>query len=141
MDPRVAEDLPQHLARAVDDAGLPGEALGRGDEARDLDHARDAVDAAGRIGRRCEPVERARACVRLGVLGGHLGADLAGRGERAVDEGQLAARVDEAAVHDGGDVGGDGGRDRGQLDAELGQPFGDRAHQAACSAPATGRFM
>ena len=50
---------------------------------------------------RGERVERARAGVRLGVVGGDepvAVADLAGRGQRARDEGQLAGGVDEVPV-------------------------------------------
>jgi hypothetical protein len=63
-----------------------------------------------------ERVERRGPRVLLGFLGADLRADLARRGELAVDEGQLARGVDVRAALDGRDVGGqrrgDAGRSR-----------------------------
>ena len=73
-------------------------------------------------------VERAGLRELLGVLGGHQPvavADLAGGGQRAGDEGQLAGGVDVVAVAHRRDVGRDRRRDVGDAQPELGQPVLD----------------
>ena len=89
MRPELAERLQQQVAGAVDDAGLAGEVRRAGDEADDLDDAHDRLEERDRLhgGDRVQRADRGE----LGSpLGRHLGADLARRGEHAVDEGQLA---------------------------------------------------
>src|SRR6478735_5116648 len=67
--PRVAEDLAEHFARAVDDARLPGE-LGDGcHEPDDLDDAAEPVDTAHGGCGGGDGVERRLAGVPLGVGG------------------------------------------------------------------------
>ena len=60
-------------------------------------------------------------------LGADLGADLAGRDELTGLDGQLTRGVDEIPALHGRHVGGQRRNDRGQFDAELGEPSG-RAH-------------
>ncbi|KDN16345.1 hypothetical protein DV20_41635 [Amycolatopsis rifamycinica] len=122
MGARVAEDLAEQFGRAVDDRRLTGEALRGSHEADNLDDPRDVVNAHQGVHGR-ERVERRRPRVALRLFGADLRADLAGRGEHAVDEGQLAGGVDVLAALHGGHVRGQRGRDAGQLDAELLEPF------------------
>src|SRR5690606_29792496 len=84
MPPGVAEDLTENLARAVDDAGLTGEALRRGDEAAHTEHTGDAVDSTRGIRCRGERVQGAGARIGLRILRGDLGTELADCRQRAV---------------------------------------------------------
>ena len=67
----VAEDLAEHLARTVDDAGLAREVGNGCHEADDLDDAGEPVDTADGGRRRREGVQSALTGVRLGVLRGY----------------------------------------------------------------------
>jgi hypothetical protein len=57
----VAEDLAEHIARAVDDTGLTGELRHGRHEPGDLDDAREPIDVAHDGRRRRDRVERALA--------------------------------------------------------------------------------
>ena len=85
----------EQLAGAVDHAGLTGEVRGAGDEADDLDDPDDLVEVADRSASTAASALSAQiAASSLAVARGDLGADLAGRGQRAVDHRQLARGVD-----------------------------------------------
>ena len=115
---------PSSVAGAVDHGRLAGERRVGGDEADDLDDARDLVERPDLRRDGGERVERGGAGERRGHERADeplAVADLAGRGEGALDEGQLAGRVDVAARAHRRDVGRDRGGDLGELEPELGE--------------------
>ena len=123
---RVAEHLAEQLRGPVDHARLAVESRRGCDEPDDLDHPGDGVDADQRM-HRGKPVECARPRQRLALLGAHLAADLAGLRQLACLHRQLAGRVDQVAGAHRGHVGRHRRDDVGQLDAQLGEPFGGRS--------------
>jgi len=129
-----AEDGAEHVAAAVHDLGLVGEAVDAVHEGHDLDDLLDAAEVAAELGaQRGEDVEAdgARRVVRL--LGRQLDADLA-RDEAALGGlGQVARRVDEVADAAAHDVVGRGRARLGQHVAELREPRVDRAAAAAAA--------
>ena len=86
MATRLTEDLAEHLAGAVDDAGLTGEVGNGCHETDDLDDTRQPIDAADGCRGRRDRVERALAGEGLSVDRGDQPwalAHLARRRERA----------------------------------------------------------
>ena len=125
-----AEDLPEELGRAVDDARLAVEVGPRGDEADDLHHSGESIDSPGEISGGRERIERADPRRVLRILRvGSVDADRADAHGFTVNDGDLAGGPDDAAVEDRGDVGGDGGRNGGKLEAELGELSGGEGHE------------
>jgi hypothetical protein len=130
VDARLAEHLVQQRAGAVDHAGLAREGRVARHEADDLDHPDHAVQVPDQRGDGRDGVQRGGAGQVLGRLRGHpagAGADLAGHGQLAGHERQLARRVHVRAGLHRRDVGGDGRGDLRQLDAELREPRDDGA--------------
>ena len=93
----LAEHRAEQLRRAVDHARLAGEALGRRDEADDLDDPDDVGQADQRRRPRRARSARSGRPAACASSGGHLGADLAGREQLAVDHRELAGHVDVVA--------------------------------------------
>ena len=119
-DAGVAEHVAEQLARTVHDAGLAGEVRGARDEADDLDDADDRFERSPISARIAASAFSAhRAASSLAWSGVDLGADLAGRGERAVDHRELARGVDVRAGAHGRDVRRDGAAHGRQREPEL----------------------
>ena len=144
--PRLAEDLAEQLARAVDHAGLTGE-LGDGcHEAGDLDDAGQAVDSADGMRRGGERVQRAR-CGRSPSRHPRRrrAPTLPVAGRAPDDHRQLTGGVDEVAVHDAGMYAATGGTTARKVDAELDEALRDAHHApsnccAACAAAPSPTF-
>ncbi len=115
----LAEDLGQHVRGAVHHAGLTGERGVGGHEADDLDDLGDPVQVAHQLVHRGHRVHGACPRELLGAFGGDLRAHLAGGGQGAGHEGELAGGQHEVAVPQRRDVGADRRRDGGSVDAEL----------------------
>lgn len=125
----VAEDGDGEIGGAVHHDGVAGEFRGRGDEAAEADHLLDAakITAAGgfQLG---EQVDEADFGEFHGALLRDIDAHAAGRGDLAVDEGNLTGDNHQVAADDVAHVVGDGGGGGGERNAEFGEFGVDGGH-------------
>ena len=119
----VAEDGAEQLGGAVGDLRLGGEVGRRRDEDDDLHDALDQRQVADLGVDRRDRVEGALLCAGVGLLLGHLGADLAGGHQLARAHRELAGGEDLVAAAHRRDVDRDRRGDLGDGEAELGQPL------------------
>ena len=97
----IAEGGDHQVRRAVDDGRLLREIGCRGNEAAELDHTHHAVQiaVAGRLDLG-DQVDRADLRLLVAILDGGVVAEMACRGQLAVDKGHLAGDIDHVAALD-----------------------------------------
>ena len=118
----LVEDIGEQVRTAIHHFRVIAEGRRRVDEAEQLDDAHDAAEIAGGGMHDGEQIEPGQARMLIGLLDGHILADLAGA-ERAVGaQRALAGQEDQPPALGMGDEVGDRGWRLGQRQAQFGEP-------------------
>src|SRR5688572_27734885 len=123
--PLIAEDFDHQIRGGVEHLGMVGKARSGVDEAVEAQQLDDAVEIAQRRSGLGQDVKRAKPRRRLALAEIEFGAKLAGHGNFAVGERQLAGNVELAVEVKKGHVAAKGGSGLRQNEVERLQPCFD----------------